>query len=249
MADMVRAIFASTPRRRVAVLVAVLALHVAAVALLVRAFAPDLAASVTASALQAVNLRLPEPEPRPIRPRQSSPAPRRAEAALAGADGSAGRKADPQQISAPPPLVVLTERKAAPASGTGAQVASGAQDLGMGSGSRGEGNGTGAGTGGNGTGGGGGMSPPIKIAGEINSARDYARAGRALRLNSRVVIALTVGVDGRVSACRVLIQSPDPNAGETTCRLASERFRFRPANDAAGNPIVATYGWQQRWFN
>jgi hypothetical protein len=27
-----------------------------------------------------------------------------------------------------------------------------------------------------------------------------------------------------------------------------DRFRFRPALDPAGKPVVSTYGWQQRWF-
>jgi protein TonB len=33
-----------------------------------------------------------------------------------------------------------------------------------------------------------------------------------------------------------------------TCRLAEERFRFRPSLDNQGNPVEAMYGWRQRWF-
>jgi len=42
--------------------------------------------------------------------------------------------------------------------------------------------------------------------------------------------------------------SPDAEADAITCRLARERFRFRPATDRAGNPIESEFGWQQRWF-
>ena len=48
--------------------------------------------------------------------------------------------------------------------------------------------------------------------------------------------------------CRIHRASPDPEADRITCQLATERFRFKPATDAAGNPVVSTFGWQQRWF-
>jgi protein TonB len=71
---------------------------------------------------------------------------------------------------------------------------------------------------------------------------------RALRLGSSVIVVLTVGTDGRVRACRVHQPSPDAEADSITCRLAIQRFRFRPATDRAGNPIESEYGWQQRFF-
>jgi periplasmic protein TonB len=46
----------------------------------------------------------------------------------------------------------------------------------------------------------------------------------------------------------VIRPSPDPEADAIVCRLAEQRFRFRPATDAAGNPVPATYGWRQEWF-
>ena len=54
--------------------------------------------------------------------------------------------------------------------------------------------------------------------------------------------------DGRVTACRVTDPSPDPEADAITCRLASERFVFRPRLDASGQPVVGIYRWRQRWF-
>ena len=96
--------------------------------------------------------------------------------------------------------------------------------------------------------GGGGAGKAVKIAGDINSARDYPPATREQRLGDYVIVALTVGTDGRVSNCRIHRPSKDPQSDQITCRLATERFRFRPATDAAGNPVESVYGWRQRWF-
>ena len=63
------------------------------------------------------------------------------------------------------------------------------------------------------------------------------------------MIALTVGTDGRVKGCRIVRPSPDPEADAITCRLATERFRFRPARDRNGEPVESVYGWRQSWFS
>ena len=49
----------------------------------------------------------------------------------------------------------------------------------------------------------------VKIAGDINSTRDYPAKTRELRLGDHVVVALRVGTDGRVKACRVVRASRD----------------------------------------
>ena len=63
-----------------------------------------------------------------------------------------------------------------------------------------------------------------------------------------VIVALTVGTDGRVRACRVHRPSRDAAADRITCELATRRFRFKPATDRNGQPVEAVFGWQQRWF-
>ena len=115
-----------------------------------------------------------------------------------------------------------------------------AGDTGTGTGS-GAANGTGKGTGSGGT-------RPVQLAGDIRVA-DYPAASRALRIGHAVLIVFTVGTDGRAHDCQVREASPDPDADAITCRLAEQRFRFRPATDAAGNPVTAIYGWRQKWFN
>jgi protein TonB len=134
------------------------------------------------------------------------------------------------------------------AASTGVENVSGAAEQGAGTGAGGPG--SGPGSGGTGSGRGSGARPLELISGRIDDARDYPTppGGRRIRRGHDVVIELTVGIDGRVRACRVTDPSPDPEADAITCRLASERFVFRPRLDAAGEPAVGTYRWRQRWF-
>jgi protein TonB len=119
-----------------------------------------------------------------------------------------------------------------------------ADGVGPGAGTTGTGGGSGAG----GAGQGGGGSALAQIAGTIDSARDYPRAGRDARIGHSALIVFTVGVDGRAHDCHVRESSGDPESDAITCRLAEQRFRFRPATDAAGNPVEHPYGWRQKWF-
>ncbi|MBC2668399.1 TonB family protein [Novosphingobium piscinae] len=232
----------SAPRRvRLGVALVVAALHGLAVVALIRAFAPDLAgravdAVVSTFAVAAPTPATPSPSPRP--PPRS--------VAAAGSAGAAGRRAVPRAVAAPPPRIrVPRPASAPPVAASGSAEISGARDTGSGTGAGAAGGGTGQG--GSGMGQGGGQAA-VKIAGEINSARDYPIASRDLRIGDHVIVALTVGTDGRVSACRVVRPSRDREADAITCRLAQSRFRFRPATDAAGQPVASTYGWRQRWF-
>ena len=225
-------------RTKVVALIVVAVLHLAAVLGLIQAFAPDLTAKVQTLALTAFAIASPKPSPTP------KPPPAKAANTPAGGAGAAGKHAIPKAISAPKPKVVLSQDVAPQAASTGAASTSGARDAGAGTGAGGAGNGTGSGTGGNGQGGGG---PPIKIAGEINSAKDYPLASRDARIGDYVIIALTVGTNGRASDCRVVHSSKDSAANAITCDLAKTRFRFRPASDGAGNPVLGIYGWKQSW--
>lgn len=222
----------SPPRRvRLGIFALVAAMHVVLLAVLVRAFTPQFAASVVEGVRRTVTVSVPAslpPEPSP------SPSPTEAEAE--GAAAPPGRRATPREAAAPRPKIAIKPTQAPPVAGKG-----------QGTGASGKGSGTGSGAGGSGQGGGAGR-PPVKIAGDISSAKDYPRESRELRIGTEVIVALTVGVDGLVKACRVVRPSPDPQAGEITCRLATRRFRFRPAQDASGRPVEGVYGWRQRWF-
>lgn len=243
---------ATNPRRRIrwGVVALVLGLHGVAAIVLVRAFTPEFAENVARTMTHAFDIQLvPPPEPAaspsltvPKSAPATKPGPK-------GAAGAAGRRAAPREAAAPPAVIVLAPTQAPPIVGAGKDNAAGSSLSGAGTGSGGQGAGSGAGSGGAGSGGGGGVvHKPVKIAGDINSARDYPRESRDLRLGHQVVVILRVGTDGRVKSCRIAQPSPDDEANRITCNLATQRFRFRPARDGAGNPVEADYGWRQRWF-
>lgn len=164
-----------------------------------------------------------------------------------GASGTAGLHAQADQIVAPPARLPIPEPPAAPVAGAGSDVRSGASTGGEGTGGANSGAGTGSGGTGNGSGGRYVATRPVKIAGDLAEG-DYAVAGRAKRLGTAVIVVLTVGTDGHVTACRVHQPSGDPDADAVTCTLARARFRFHPALDQNGDPIEASYGWRQAFF-
>lgn len=219
---------------RVGAAVLVIVLHVLAVSALIRAFAPDLGSRVAQEVLAAFSVSPPPSPTPPPPPPPSSPQPHAAPERQAAAAGTKARS-----VTAPVPRVAVATTTAPVSASTGSADSSGEGRAGAGSG---------AGGAGNGTGGGGGATAALKIAGDINSARDYPRETRDLRIGDYVIVALSVTPEGRVSACRVVRASRDAAADATTCRLAQSRFRFRPATDASGRAVASTFGWKQRWF-
>ncbi|MBX9884182.1 MAG: energy transducer TonB [Novosphingobium sp.] len=190
------------------------------------------------AATAAYSVPLDPPPPPPASP-ASTPQP-------AGAEGAAAKAAKPKPVVAAPARIPTKAMTAAPAASTGDATKSGATSAGAGTGGGTSGSGTGAS--GTGDGAGSGASRAVKIAGDITATRDYPARTRNARLGSSVIVVLTVGTDGRVRACRIHKPSPDPEADAITCRLATQRFRFRPATDRAGNAIESEYGWQQSFF-
>lgn len=229
----------SAPRgTRLGVIVLVALLHVAALLGLIRAFAPDFTAQVTKTVLSTFSVTVVTPPPAP----EPSKEPERA-----GAAAEAGKKAVAREVKADKPKVELAKTPAPKAASTGIANSSGAKDAGTGTGAGGQGAGTGSGTGGNGSG--GGLTRKVeKIAGAINSAKDYPRETRELRKDDYVIVAITVSAEGKPTACRIVRPSKDAQANAITCTLAMQRFRFKPATDVEGNPVASTYGWRQRWY-
>jgi protein TonB len=235
---MTRADLTLPPRARLAVVTAVVVFHLLLALGLLRAFTPDITARVAdkLSSVLIVTLTTPEPERR-VPEKQ-------------GVAAAAGRKAVPKPESAPKPKIeIATVEKDVPlAASRGDDDLAGARETGADTGAQGEKLGAGAGRAGLGQGG-GAVQKLKKIAGDINSARDYPRATRELREGHSVIIQLTVGTDGRASNCRIISPSPDAEADRITCRLAVERFRFRPRTNALGVPIPGEYRWRQRWWD
>lgn len=235
-------------RPRWGLIVLIVILHVLAILGLIRAFAPDFAGSVIeqASSLVSFNVEEPPPPPEPAPEPSPDPSPEPDE----GASGEVGEEAVPREVTAPEPVIILPSPSPVPiVPATGTENDSGARDRGEGTGAGGPGDGTGSGRSGSGQGG-APVTRPVKIAGDINDAADYPvpPGGRGIRSGESVTVAMTVTVDGRATDCHVIEPSPDPVADRITCELAVERFRFRPAVNAAGQPVPASYGWRQSWF-
>ena len=229
----------SPPRRTklgVAVLVSALMLLIAAA--IIRIFTPDFAARVVDSVLNTFSVTVTTPPMPPPPPKAPEPA---------GKSGEAGKKAVPREATSPPVKQPISKVPAPINPGNGSANTSGAASQGSGTGAGGPGNGAGSGGGGSGTGG-GAVTKAVKIAGDINSARDYPISSRDLRINDFVIIAITVGIDGSPTGCRVARPSRDAQANAITCQLALKRFRFRPASDTNGKPVVSTFGWKQSWY-
>lgn len=233
---MPQADFTPPLRTRFLVIALVAMIHLSVILGLIKAFAPGFASEVTETVLATFNVTITAPPPPPEQPKK------------AGAAAEAGKQAVPREAASPKPKLAIARPTAAPpVAGIGPDNSAGARDAGSGTGAGGQGSGTGSGNGGDGQGG-AAATKPVKIAGDINSARDFPRETRDLRIGASVTVALTIGTDGRVRSCRVHRVSRDAQADQITCRLAVERFRFRPAKDRHGNPVESVYGWQQRWF-
>jgi protein TonB len=176
-----------------------------------------------------------EPAPRPAPPPPAIPqrgrtAPSAPKAEVPKPNGSPG------PVPAPPALSVpsVVPMPAAHVSGGGAGSGAGA------------GSGTGGGAGGSGTGEGAGGTDLEQIAGEI-TPRDYPRHLGNAGIGGRVGILFTVGVNGRVTACRVTSSSGIPELDALTCRLIQKRFRYRPSTDRYGRPVADEVEGEQIW--
>ena len=219
---------APTDGSRITAVLLVAVLHGLLLAGLVAGLAPGRLPVAHPSAMLAITAPppLPPPPPPPPKPHQQPP--------QSPPKPPAGAAATPNPIPAPAPQITASRIALSPspagrsAQGNGTGTAAGAD--------------TGAGTGE------GATTRPEKLAGDIRVS-DYPAASRAQRIGHAVLITFTVGTDGRVHDCQIREPSPDPEADVITCRLAEQRFRFRPAMDATGNPVTSIYGWRQKWFN
>jgi protein TonB len=156
-------------------------------------------------------------------------------------EGTAGKKAEPTEVVAPKPPVELPTNPplpAAPIAGSGTSSNAGAANVGTGPGAGGSGTGRGGGA--------GGGAPAQWVSGGLQNS-DYPRDALRSRLTGRVSVRFTVLTNGRISNCRVVASSGSPLLDATTCRLLTERLRFRPARNSAGAPIESEIGSDYTW--
>ncbi len=213
-------------------------------ALILKAFAPNFTAKAVETVLSTftVTITTPEPTPTPTPPPAQQPK-------AAGDEGAAGKKAIPREVTAPKTKLPIAKTPAPSASSTGKADTSGATAQGNGTGAGANGSGTGAGGSGNGTGG-GAVTKAVHISGQINKASDFPipPGGREARVGKSVILALTISPDGRAVGCRVYKPSGFPETDAVACVLAQQRLRFKPATNAAGEPVKSTFYWQQKFF-
>ncbi|HMO74857.1 MAG TPA: energy transducer TonB [Sphingopyxis sp.] len=193
-------------------------------------------------AISAIALPAPKPpEPVSIPDKQPHEQP----AGAASAANLRARAAPVLAIKPPLPLPDPPPIAAAPKPGAGSDTSAGAAPVaGPGAGAGGQGDGIGAGGAGKGT---GGATKAVWRSGAIRD-RDYPREASRAQTGGEVEVRFTIEANGRVTGCRVTRSSGDASLDATTCRLIEARFRFRPATNAAGEPIASTYGWRQSWW-
>ena len=225
-------------RQRALGIAGTVAVHVLVIAVLLL-FSPRFSPlpEVAPPGLVAVELREPEPPPPPppdeVEEGAAAPPSR-------GLTEAPSPPPPPAPLARPTPAEVSVDPGSAEASGAGAAPGSGA-------GQGGEGSGTGAG--GEGSGRGAGLvTPPQRIEGALTNA-DYRRARAPRGAEGVVSVQFRVRTDGRVDRCTLTGSSGYREFDEATCRLIEQRFRYRPARDAAGRPIdwtiPADYIWSQ----
>lgn len=184
--------------------------------------------------------------PAPPPPEQPAPV-HRAQDRDAGKAAPPDKHAKAAPVVAPKPKLSLPQPviPAAPHPGTGRDASAGAAPTpGPGSGAGGRGDGTGSGGTGSGTGGG---TRPVLVSGRIED-RDYPKQAARAKIGGEVEVRFTIQPTGRVTGCHITRSSGDAVLDATTCRLIEDRFRFRPATNAAGQAVASAYGWCQSWW-
>jgi periplasmic protein TonB len=83
--------------------------------------------------------------------------------------------------------------------------------------------------------------------GSFDNDRDYPPAALRREEQGTVRVGFTIGTDGRVTSCNVLQSSGSSALDSTTCRIILSRFRYEPARDSFGNPVVETRTQPVTW--
>jgi periplasmic protein TonB len=203
-------------------------------------------ADVTKALESALDVILIEPLPPPLV--SPSPPERRSER-KSGEAAPPDLVNKPAPIVAPPPIIppiappppVVT----APVAGAGAAPEVGAASV-PGPGPGAGGIGTGRGGGGAGEGDDDGYTPPRQIRGRLRNS-DYPQNLGVAGVGGRVSVRYLVETDGRVTECEVTRSSGNAELDATTCRLITERFRFRPSRDGRGRPVASYVVENHSW--
>lgn len=234
-------------RQRIAAAAAVAALHVALAVALAFGLAERIAERA-ANPLKVFDVHAllppPRPEPAPEAPLRHGRRPEAEGKAAPSAPKAAARPvvAPIPVVALPPPVPLIAAP--APEAALPGERGSGEVDAG-GTGAGGAGQGSGSGAAGRGSGGGIAVHAE-RITGRIKPA-DYPKEAYRAHAGGTVFVRLTVGADGAVRRCDIDESSGHPALDAATCRLILDRYRYRPARDAAGNAVPETLYMAQVW--
>ena len=79
------------------------------------------------------------------------------------------------------------------------------------------------------------------------STDDYPQSALRNEEQGTTAVSLTIGPNGRVSACNVTSSSGSSSLDSTTCSILTRRARFTPAKDQNGQPISDSSSARIRW--
>lgn len=192
-------------------------------------------------ALPSIFNLAPSPSPTPPPP----PPPQKHHVKVVGKSAAAGVKARASPVLAAPTVVPVFPIIAATTPAAGTQSLNGAAASGEGSGVGGAGDGTGSG--GQGQGDGSGGAEAELASGRIKDS-DYPYEGIGQRARGVVRISMAIDARGRATGCQIMRTSGFRILDDLTCRLALNRFHFRPARDASGRAIAGSITYDHQWL-
>jgi protein TonB len=111
--------------------------------------------------------------------------------------------------------------------------------------------GAGSGTGSaKGAGAGSGFTPARQIGGRFRNS-DFPQSARDAGQRLRIGVRYAVGPSGNVDHCEIIDSSGYAEVDAMTCRVITERYRFKPARDPDGYPVTQVmeedYSWRMDW--
>lgn len=87
------------------------------------------------------------------------------------------------------------------------------------------------------------ISNPARWVGTV----DYPTKALREEREGTTAFKVTVGPQGRVTACAIMASSGSSDLDEATCRLVTQRAVFHPALDRKGKPTTGAYQNRVRW--
>lgn len=210
--------------------------------------APSLSGAVDQARLSLFDVKAPPPIEEVAKP----PEPKKAREAVREGGGGAPvalrneEKIVSRPVAPPTPVAVIPVPALVPA----APPVGGDSGVGSGAGSGGSGSGSGGGTGagasdGAGNGEGGAFSSARQTGGRFRNSDfpDWLRGVGRVKIGVRYAI----GPSGHVDQCEIIEKSGYPEVDAMTCRIITERYRFRPARDPDGYAVTEVREEDYRW--